>query len=66
MTDYAFALHLDENRRHTWNEYDIISTNTDEPEPEESSEEEVIVKQKKIKHYMYTTSAHTHRMEQTD
>jgi len=44
MTDYAFALHLDENRRHTWKEYDIISTNTDEPEPEESSEEEVIVK----------------------
>lgn len=63
MTDYAFAAHLEENRRlKPWKEYDLTSTKTDEKEPSEESEEEVMAKPKRLKHYMMTTSAQTHRV----
>lgn len=67
MTDHAFALHLEENRRpKPWKEYDLTSTKTEEKAPSEESEEEIMVKPKKLKHYMMTTQAQTHRVEQTD
>lgn len=48
MTDHAFALHLEENRRpKPWKEYDLTSTKTEEKAPSEESEEEIMVKPKK-------------------